>query len=103
MTANFYGVPFNYRDRHQRLLMTFAFLFAGTEDGAVGRVRKHVGLQGWRFGELVDEVQLIPLARWDAIRHRDWAEYLDRLPDAAKLVEPAQQLVIHLLPPIELR
>jgi hypothetical protein len=25
------------------------------------------------------------------------------LPDAAKLVEPAQQLVIHLLPPIELR
>lgn len=83
--------------------MTFAFLFAGTEDGAVGRVRKHVGLQGWRFGELVDEVQLIPLARWDAIRHRDWAEYLDRLPDAAKLAEPAQQLVIHLLPPIELR
>ncbi len=103
MIANFYGVPFNYRDRHQHLLMTFAFLFAGTEDGAVGRVRKHVGLQGWRFGELVDEVQLIPLARWDAIRHRDWAEYLDSLPDASKLVEPAQQLVIHLLPPIELR
>jgi len=100
--VNFYAVPFNYRDRQQRLLMTFAFLFAGTEEGAVGRLRKHVGLQGWRFGELVDEVQHIKLERWDAIRHRDWAEYLGMLPSASALADSAQQFAIHLLPPIEL-
>jgi len=100
--VNFYGVPFSYRDRHQRLLMTFGFLFAGTAETAVGRLRKHVGLQGWCFVEVVDEVQHIELARWDAIRHRDWAEYLGRLPSASVLADPSQQLAIHLLPAIEL-
>lgn len=100
--VNFYGVPFNYRDRHQRLQMTFGFLFAGNEDTAIGRLRKHVGLRGWCFGEVVDEVQHFELTRWDAIRHRDWAEYLSLLPSASALADPAQQLAIYLLPPIEL-
>jgi hypothetical protein len=44
--VNFYGVPFNYRDQHRRLLMTFGFLFAGSEESAIGRLRKHIALHG---------------------------------------------------------
>ena len=98
-----YGVPFNYRDQHQRPWMTFGFLFAGSEESAVGRLRKRIRLSGWCFGEVVDQVQYIELERWDAIRHRDWAEYLALLPTARALADSTQQFAIHLLPPIELR
>jgi len=101
--VSFYGVPFNYRDQHRRLLMTFGFLFAGSEESAIGRLRKHIALHGWRFGEVVDQVQHIELARWDHIRHRDWVEYVGLLPSASALADSTQQFAIHLLPPIELR
>lgn len=54
----FCGAPPGSSDEQQRLKTTFGFLFAGSEDAAVGRLRNSTGLRG----ELADAAPHVVMA-----------------------------------------